>query len=845
MTSILIEMEAVVEGDYLLSELVQILSEVVEKVETESYHHLVRATACDCLREIELAFPGILSSKLGHFYALSQAENSHIFQHYLLLLSTVLDHTVKKCVLALELGHTPDPALSELLSQGESLGESSLPADFRENANLLLSKPSSVLERECSESPELRRAVSFILTHYQLLTPPCLALTLHNVLSTIEFTSLSPMIFKGMMLHYQSCQELLCFHLVLCLKWRFGDDICSQVDADSIHFWFTLMAAHPSLPHYQRELMLSYFLEWPHDHVSPSQPPTTDSEGETDEPRRSQTGTDRPDYRQILSPTVFDTYSIYYYKIKALNFRLTSESNDDDLSSSLPQLLSTVLSQAKYGISGAPVTTLFRLLFAYYPLHTSSGSELCQLVTELVRTHPNFIPHMIDFISSIENAFPNSPVPLQLLADYLDFVSSSPLLPNLPLFLLFLPHAAKHPSINPLVVIQFLTRVVRDKTLCEVGAWSTGSAILNIINTILRTHPTNSIFKGLTHLLELVSTNYKDIDVQDRARFYHQLIVSVSGDKLVGILSLASDGSAGSTLSDIVEARIADNTFPSAPPVQIISEPFLSLNRVNSCEERFYNDEADHLSGEGAEEEKATFSLQYLVQFVKCPERVSSQIFAVVLRLSTDGPYHSCPDVYIPCLSSKASGAATKSTEKIVMFTFFPKHPVPAVFRARVIFTTDEGVTCVCELGNIEVKFEDLLQPLPQSLIPQQVCYKQLFLQLWSKLESSQNTTKRGGEFSLLSTVHLDIGWKEWENASERLQLLLVPTSNGEEGACYLVFLPPRYRLLMRARRANDREGGVDVWLATDYWRGLGLVNDYLLQMSGRTGTQLRAWSNS
>ncbi|CAI8043461.1 hypothetical protein GBAR_LOCUS24093 [Geodia barretti] len=57
MTSILIEMEAVVEGDYLLSELVQILSEVVEKVETEGYHHLVRATACDCLREIELAFP--------------------------------------------------------------------------------------------------------------------------------------------------------------------------------------------------------------------------------------------------------------------------------------------------------------------------------------------------------------------------------------------------------------------------------------------------------------------------------------------------------------------------------------------------------------------------------------------------------------------------------------------------------------------------------------------------------------------------------------------------------------------------------------------------------------------
>ena len=30
-------------------------------------------------------------------------------------------------------------------------------------------------------------------------------------------------------------------------------------------------------------------------------------------------------------------------------------------------------------------------------------------------------------------------------------------------------------------------------------------------------------------------------------------------------------------------------------------------------------------------------------------------------------------------------------------------------------------MTCVCELGDVEVKFEDLLRPLPQSLIPQQV----------------------------------------------------------------------------------------------------------------------------
>lgn len=75
-------------------------------------------------------------------------------------------------------------------------------------------------------------------------------------------------------------------------------------------------------------------------------------------------------------------------------------------------------------------------------------------------------------------------------------------------------------------------------------------------------------------------------------------------------------------------------------------------------------------------------------------------------------------------------------------------------------------------------------------------------------------------------------------SGAKRLQLLLVPSSNGEEGACYLAFLPPCYHLLMRARRGDEEGvGGVAIWLATDCWRCLGLVNDYLLHLSTRTGT--------
>ena len=135
---------------------------------------------------------------------------------------------------------------------------------------------------------------------------------------------------------------------------------------------------------------------------------------------------------------------------------------------------------------------------------------------------------------------------------------------------------------------------------------------------------------------------------------------------------------------------------------------------------------------------------------------------------------------------------------------------------------------------------------------------------------------RSGGErFGVLSTVHLDLSRKEWEHRAKRLQLLQIP-SNTDLGpsmrkkplynygyyyssrqllchqncysfyyyclsppaasgrySTYLVFLPPRYHLLLKL---NCVDSGVSVLLATDCWRALGLVNDHLHSLS--TGTR-------
>jgi hypothetical protein len=157
------------------------------------------------------------------------------------------------------------------------------------------------------ECGDVRRAVSFVLDNYHLLTPPCLVLTLNTVIATVQHASLTPKILKSLLLHYLSCQDILPFYLVLLLKWRFGGDICSDEDADSISMWFNLMASHPSLPAHHRELMLAYNLQWPHETLTSSQT-TTSSETNME---IEESGEEKKDFRHLLFPSIFDTYSRY------------------------------------------------------------------------------------------------------------------------------------------------------------------------------------------------------------------------------------------------------------------------------------------------------------------------------------------------------------------------------------------------------------------------------------------------------------------------------------------------------------------------------------------------------
>ncbi|OAY82690.1 hypothetical protein ACMD2_22327 [Ananas comosus] len=114
-----------------------------------------RAVACECLRELELAFPLLLSDVAGHLWALAQAERTHAAQSY----------------------PPPSPPLPEtsLLSSPSSILSTAAPLVPFAIPHFLFSDPSPVP----SPSPpsdlnlrEIRRVVAFLMDRPQSLTPP-------------------------------------------------------------------------------------------------------------------------------------------------------------------------------------------------------------------------------------------------------------------------------------------------------------------------------------------------------------------------------------------------------------------------------------------------------------------------------------------------------------------------------------------------------------------------------------------------------------------------------------------------------------------------------------------------
>lgn len=88
-TTVVIDVDAVHSATSGLDGLVEVLLGFVSRTNYAVDRH-VRATACECLKELEMAHPCLLSACVGHVFGFCQSERTHAGQAYKLLLTAVL-----------------------------------------------------------------------------------------------------------------------------------------------------------------------------------------------------------------------------------------------------------------------------------------------------------------------------------------------------------------------------------------------------------------------------------------------------------------------------------------------------------------------------------------------------------------------------------------------------------------------------------------------------------------------------------------------------------------------------------------------------------------------------------
>ncbi|PKA65186.1 hypothetical protein AXF42_Ash013307 [Apostasia shenzhenica] len=538
---------------HILDPLVELLLSVANRPNHGIDRH-TRAIACDCLRELELAHPLLLSDAAGHLWSLAQAERTHAAQSYLLLLATVVASI----------------SIHGLLSSSSSILSTAIPL-------VPFNSPRALLSPRASSDPsdlslrEVRRVVAFLLERPQALTP-CATMELVAVLSRIigalerrvpAVAALLKVQFSGL-LH---CYDPLLCHVVLMLHSRFSDAFAGD-DELGIARRLALIPKEAHQPLVFRLLALHWLLG---------------------SPRLARNKGFLPSLVHCFYPSIFDPLALKAAKLDALacvaahvdgvrserDAASQEEGKKDTTSHELGNngRTATVAVLFDGGLicvsafkwlppwsteTSVAFRTLHKFLVGVFPhndgdsiddkIHSVFGSSvfctLQDMLVNLALEHRRLVSVIATFVDRLIGCKAHQVVGQRLLQ-----ILDEKLLPNLEInyqlasYFPIFERVAANDSIPPRVLLELLTRhmlYLTGKHDLESGlrSWSQGSKVLGICRTMLMHHHSSRVFRGLSNLLAITCQFFPDLEVRDTARIYLRMLLCIPGKKLRATMNL-------------------------------------------------------------------------------------------------------------------------------------------------------------------------------------------------------------------------------------------------------------------------------------------------------------------
>ncbi|KAK1296166.1 hypothetical protein QJS10_CPB15g00073 [Acorus calamus] len=477
-----------------------------------------RAVACECLRELELAYPGLLSEVSGNIWNICQAERTHASQAYILLLTAVIRNMVVCNIRA--------PILT-----------SSAPL-------IPFNAPKS--DREGSGGPdlkELRRAVAFLLERAQSLTSTAVASVFVPAVAEVVAAgaamsaSALKVQFSGLLYSYD---PLLTHVVLLTLSSRFPDASAAAAEPDIARRLMLIpREAHRPLP--LRLLPLHWFL------------------GSNILARNTQFAL------SIISgfyPTVFDPLALKALKLDVLaRCAVCLDRGEAELKGVSPVKLMEDSLVCVSGYKWLPprsteTAMAFRALHRFLiaavnrsndPAESVIFHAIQNMLVDMALEFRRLVPVIVVFVDRLMSCGSAHLWLGERLLQNLD----EQLLPKVVTdhrFASYFPifdRIAENEMVPPRGLLELLMKYMASlvekhsiDTHTSLRSWSQGSKVLGVCRTMLVHHHSSRVFRRLSRLLAFTCQYFPDLEVRDNARIYLRMLLCVPGEKLRHILNV-------------------------------------------------------------------------------------------------------------------------------------------------------------------------------------------------------------------------------------------------------------------------------------------------------------------
>lgn len=785
--------------------------------------HYLRATACECLREMENCQPGLLSQKLEAIYYLKNQETTVLHQSYSVLYSLGLKNAVR---LLAKQTDVDNAKLRGVLNgnegfvwKGVDLPLSVLPF------GTMTQVPQLPTALDCKD---LRSIISMLLEESYLMTPACQVAVLRGLVEIVAMVpGITPAVFKSQLLRLFGTAEVELMHATLMMKGTFTDSLFTAEDENFLLKRLIGMAQHPLLKIPEKLFYMDCILHFPENRP-------ISSSGDESLPVLV-----TPRLTLSLFPTVLDDGTTMLCRLNLLSLVLLEADEDED-SKGLRFIFDHLMALLKLvGNQGSKdtITKSFRATFIFlmHFNHMEKFSEsFINRLRELYSENPHLAPNMINLVDRVQERLEDSTWSVRLLVALQKCIVKTPALQltlqDFRWHLKVLARVALESQIVQRNTIRFLLNILVNSNLCERRSWQMGVAILTVCRNLLQ-HPTlNEVFIELADLLQHVLKLYEDTDIQDHARFYYTLLTNLSWEKLSAVLAKAPEQ--GQTKVRSMSAIAAESDgLTACLTVQQPEGRLLQLTKTD-------NDSQDVPTNPQSQEAPGpTDTFKYYQDQFNVPGFASDinlcydlthagvkdvrfdRIFTICLHFNLNTrDYAEVEDIHVPCLFRDR-------TPPRVNLTLRPHHPYPTRLRVSALFTTEDGLSWNTRLPDIQVSFHEIFlpAPLPQEASPESK--EIVFDKIWENILSGQLHSEtslfcfKTDRDALLNLIERN--FKDFLVSQTKDQVCKV-----------LFYLPPHFHVLLMISEPDDDDDDVQVRIATDNWELLPHVNSYLQEIT-------------